>query len=222
MLNHILKDLRLHRRYLLIFGFFYPLYMGYFGSRLSTPTVAAIFGAFLYALVPIIVFGREDKFKAVGFALSLPTTRREIVQSRYLLGWLLMIVFYLISSVLMLLMPGGQIDLGEVIAVRTVLLTLASMTFVFGTLMPLFVWFGMTGLMVFLVAMQVLGIVFLLLRFVVGRGAIAIVKALPRSISAAIAALGPAGAAAAVLAVLVLVNLISLGISTRVFARKEL
>jgi len=217
----MLKDLRLNRRGLLIFGSFYPLYMGFFGSRLSTPTIAAILGAFLYGIVPIIIFGREDRFKASGFGLSLPTTRREVIRSRYLLSWILMAVCYLAASVLMVVMPGGKLGLSNVFAVRTILISLTSMTLLFSTLMPLFVWLGMAGLMAFLVAIQVLGIVFMLLRFVVGRSVIAVVRALPRAITAAVDALGPAGAAAAVVALLVLINVISLAVSTRIFAKKE-
>jgi ABC-2 type transport system permease protein len=221
MLKHILKDVRLHRRFILTFGLLCPLYMGYFGSRLSTPTIAAIFGSFLYAIVPFMISGREDRFKAVSLALSLPTTRREIMRSRYLLGWLLMAAVYLLSSVLMALMPGGKLGFSDVFAVRTILIALAFMTLVFSILLPLFIWLGMAGLMAFLVAIQVLGVVFMLLRFAVGQSAIALIRVLPRAITAALDAFGPAGAATAVVALLVLINAASLAISIRIFARKE-
>jgi len=221
MLNLIVKDLRLHRRFLLTTGLLFPLYMGYFGSRLSTPTIASIFGGFLYGLIPIIVFSREDKFKAVGFGLSLPTTRREVLRSRYALGWLLMAAYYLASSFLMIIIPGGQLGPEAIFNVRTILLALAAMTLVFSSLMPLSVRFGMAGLMVFLVAIQVLGIFLLLLRITVGPKAAAVIHTLPRSIAAAVDALGPAGAAAAVLVLLVILSAISLGIARRVFAKKE-
>jgi len=221
MLNHILKDLLFHRRFLLAFGLIWPVYMGFFGSRLSTPNVAAIFGPFLYALVPIMVFSREDKFKSVGFSLSLPTTRREMLRSHYVLSWALMAALYLGASLLMLVMPGGKLGPAKVFSLQTILLTLAAMTLIFAVLMPLFVRFGMAGLMVFLVAMQVLGVVFLLLRMTIGTSVINAVKALPRIIAAAIAALGPAGAGAAVLVILLAINVISFGISARLFDRKE-
>jgi len=221
MLKHILKDLRFHRRFLLTFGVFYPIYLGFFGSRLSTPTVAAIIGAFLYALVPIMVFSREDKFKAVGFSLSLPTTRREMLCSRYVLSWIMMVVLYLAGSLLMIAMPGGKLGPAKVFGLQTVLLTLAMMTLIYAALMPLFIRFGMVGLMVFLVAMQVLGVVFMLLRMAIGKSIINAIRALPRLIGSAAAALGPAGAAAVVIVLLVAVNMISFVISAHLFARKE-
>ena len=221
MLKHILKDLLFHRRFLLAFGLIWPVYMSFFGSRLSTPTVAAILGAFLYALVPIMVFSREDKFKAVAFSLSLPTTRREMLRSHYVLSWALMTVLYVAASLLMVVMPGGKLGWAKVFSLQTILLTLAAMTLVFAVLMPLFVRFGMVGMMVFLVVMQVLGVVFMLLRMAIGRSAISAVKALPRFIAAVLAALGPAGAAAVVVVLLLGINAISYGISARLFARKE-
>jgi len=221
MLKQIFKDLLFHRRFLLAFGLLCPVYMGFFGSRLSTPTVAAIIGAFLYALVPLMVFSREDKFKAVGFSLSLPTTRREMLRSHYVLSWALMAALYLAASLMMIVMPGGKLGPAKVFSLQTILLTLAAMALIFAVLMPLFVRFGMAGLMVFLVVMQVLGVVFMLLRMAVGRSAISAVKALPRFVAAVLAALGPTGATAAVLVLLLAINVISLGISARLFARKE-
>jgi hypothetical protein len=221
MLKNVLKDLRLHRRFILIFGLLCPLYMGFFGSRLSTPTVAAIFGSFFYAIFPFMISGREDRFKTVVFSLSLPTTRREMMRSRYVLGWLLMATVYLASSVLMALMPGGKLGFSDVFAVRTILLALASATLIFSVLMPFFIRFGMAGLIVFLLAIQILGIVFMLLRFVVGRSAIAAIRTLPRSITLAMNSLGPAGAAVVILAILLVVNWISFEISSRLLARKE-
>jgi len=221
MLKHILKDLLFHRRFLLTFGLFYPLYIGFFGSRLSTPTVAAIMGAFLYALVPIMLFSREDRFKSVGFSLSLPTTRREMLRSHYVLSWALMAALYLAASLLMIVMPGGKLGPAKVFSLQTILLTLATMTLTFAALMPLFVRFGMAGLIVFLIAMQVLGVVFLLFRMAIGRSVISVVRALPRIVAALLAALGPAGAAAVALVFILAINVISFGISARLFAGKE-
>ena len=57
----IRKDFILHKKLILGFGIAYSLYLGYLGSRVNNIILLPIFGGFLYAVVPFILFGREDK-----------------------------------------------------------------------------------------------------------------------------------------------------------------
>jgi len=215
----IVKDLIFHKKLLLILGVLFPLYMGYFGSRLSGPGVFVLFGSFMYAIGALMLFTREDKFKSVGFGLSLPATRREVLASRFVLSWALMILFYVSGAAVAAAVPGSKIGIAG-FRPGAVLAALGLMSFFFGALMPLIVRFGLAGIMVFLVILQVIGVATLSLRFLTSdlRTFAATVKA---ALAAAQASLGPAGFGAVLVAVIVLLNLASFGLSLRLFERKD-
>jgi ABC-type transport system involved in multi-copper enzyme maturation permease subunit len=222
MFNICRKDFLFHRTYLLGIGVGYALYIGFFFSRIRAGLVPSVIGPFLYAILPFILYSREDKFKSIAFGLSLPTTRRETIAARYLLGWALMLAVYLAGSALIPLMPGSRSAFGVVFDIRAILLTLSFMTLCFGTLMPLLIRFGVAGLMVPIVALQILGVILMIFRALVPLRIIkAVIMAVPQAIQAIQTAAGPAAAVAAVLAILALFNLASYGISAALFARKD-
>lgn len=217
----ILKDLRLHRKFIVGFGAGCIAYLGFFSSQANNPVAVSIFGAILYSIVPLTIFTREDKFKAAAFNLSLPVTRKEFLLVRYLSGWLLMLALYIGTSLLTILIPGTKLGPSAVFQVKTVLTVLAFMAILFATLMPLVVAFGWTGLIVVLVAFQVLGIVLLLL-VTASRPALATaVGGIGRAVRAAESALGLAGLAAVLIVLLLLLSFASFKASVFLFNRKD-
>lgn len=221
MRNLMLKDLRLHKNFILGFGAACIAYLGFFSSQANNPGVVSVFGAFLYSIVPLIIFTREDKFKAAAFNLSLPVTRREFLLARYLSGWLLMLALYAGTCLLTIFIPGTRLGPSAVFQVKTILTVLAFMAILFAALMPLVVAFGWTGLIVFLVVFQVLGVVFVLLLTAFRPGLAAITGGIGKAVSAAQSALGQAGFAAALIVFLFLFNLASFKASSLLFNRKE-
>jgi hypothetical protein len=215
----ILKDLHLHKKYLLFLGVIFPLYMGIFGSRLDRPGTFAFFGSFMYVIGALMLFTREDRFKSVAFGLSLPATRREALASRYLLCWAMMILFYVLSAVVVVAVPGSTLGAAG-FRPGTILAALGLMTLYFGALMPLTIRFGPTGIIIFIVILQVLGIVAMSLRSLSG-GIRAFAAAVKTALDAAQGALGPTGFGAALVVAIVLLNLASFGISLRLFERKD-
>jgi len=215
----IIKDLLLHKKYLLVLGVICPLYLGFFGARLDRPVTFAAFGGFVCAIGALMLFTREDKFKSVGFGLSLPATRREVLVSRYLLSWALMVLCYVLGAAVVLAVPGSKLGAAG-FRPGTVLAALALMTLYFGGLMPLTVRFGPAGIIVFVVILQVLGIAALSFRFLI-KDARAFAAAVKAGLIATQGALGPTGFSAVLVAAIVLLNLASFGISLRLFERKE-
>lgn len=213
----IIKDLRLHKRYLAFLGIFFPLYMGYIGSRLNKTGIFAVFGAILYATGPLMLFTREDKFKSLAFGLSLPATRREVLASRYVFSWALMGLFYFLGAVVAAAVPGSKFGAAG-FRPGMVLAALGLMTLYFGSLLPLTVRFGPIGIIVFMVILQVLGIAAMSLPT---RAIQAFAGAVKAALSAARGALGPAGSAAALIVGMVLLNLASFGLALRLFERKD-
>ncbi len=215
----ILKDLRLHKRYFFILGILFPLYMGYFGSRLDRPGTFVFFGSFMFAIGALMLFTREDRFKSVGFGLSLPSTRREVLVSRYILSWAMMVLFYILSSVVVMAVPGSKLGAAG-FRPATVLAALGLVTLYFGGLMPLTIRFGPVGVLIFIVILQVFGIVAISLPSLT-RDIQAFATAVNAALSAAQGALGPRGFAAALIAAIVLMNLASFRLSLRLFERKD-
>ncbi len=220
MRKFILKDFLLHKKFLLGFGSAYALYMAIFGSRFGGSGVSAGFGPLLYALLPLTIYAREDKFKAEGFSLSLPATRRDLMLSRYVMAWITMLAMYGSASVLSLLIPGTKLAVSTVFLPKTVLMALFLMTLIFGTLMPLFTRFGMVGLMIFLVALQVLGIFLVVFNMVI-KDIRTVILSIVGAISKAQAAIGPAGSAAAAVVLMVTLTYLSFELSVFLFKRKD-
>jgi hypothetical protein len=103
-----------------------------------------------------------------------------------------------------------------------ILLSLAFLSLIFGVLMPLFVRLGMAGLMVFIVALQVLGILLMILRKVIPVETIkALFRLVPNAIAALQSALGTFLSTLVVLAVLGLFSYASFAVSLALFRRKE-
>jgi len=225
MRNLILKDLILHKKFLLGIGIFFVLYMGYIGSRMNSPRLAVIIGAFMCALVPLTtIVTREDKFKTALLSCSLPATRKQIIQARYVLGWLLMITIYGLIIPAMVLFPGSRMRWATFAGDKAILSVLAFLTLFFAVLMPFIVRFGLVGMFAFLIGMQVLGIAATLLdsRKIVHLNLKGLIAGIRNFLLSLNAQLGAPAYFAVVLAALVVINLVSLACSTAFFRRKDL
>jgi hypothetical protein len=219
MRDLIVKDLRLHKKLLLFLSVLFPLYMGIFGSRLDRPGIFALFGALMFAIAPLMLFTREDKFKAMAFGLSLPTTRSRFLASRYVLSWALMAAFYALSAVIIVAVPGSRLGAAG-FRPGTILASFVLMALFFGILTPLTVRFGPVGVMVLMVVFQVLGIAAMSVRPLLGNVR-AFAVAVKAALSAARGALGPTGSGAALVAAIVLLNLASFALSRLILERRD-
>ena len=220
MREFILKDFHLHRRYILSLGIFYPLYVGFMSSRFSHPRLFALLSAVLYGIMAIILYTREDKFRAVGLTLGLPATRRRIILGRYVMSWLLMIGSWILGTGLSLFWPGPGLGAADLLGLGAVLVLFSYMTAVVAVLHPLTVQFGMIGLLVFAVGMQIMGVVAMIFRASFHTFK-TLIGSVGRGVDAARAAFGAAGAIGVVFVVLVLVNYLSFELSVFLFKRKE-
>ena len=165
MRNLILKDLILNKKFLLLIGILYILYMGLFFSRIDNPRVVALVITFMCFILPVMIYTREDRFKATVMSCSLPATRKQIILARYILGWLLMIIAYVLAVTAIIAVPGHKLGPADLFNARTIVLALALMTLYFSFLMPLLIRFGTVGFFVFLISLQVLGLITQVLVF---------------------------------------------------------
>ncbi len=221
MYRLILKDFRLHKKFVVGFGIAYGIYLAIFHSRANSPGAVSFFGAFLYAIIPLLIFTREDKFKAAPFNLSLPVTRREFLKARYVLGWMVMLALYVGTSLLTIAIPGTKVGPSAIFQAKTVLLVLFFMTVFFGLLMPLVVAFGWTGMIVFLVFIQVLGIVFIFLTNLFSPAIKAAIRGIAGFLRSVQAGLGPAGSVAVLIVVMILFSYGSFRLCVYFYERKD-
>ncbi len=221
MYRLMLKDFRLHKKFVVGYGIAFVIYMAIFQSRANNPGAVSVFGAFLYAIIPLLIFTREDKFKAAAFNLSLPVTRKEFLQSRYVLGWLAMLVLYAGTALMTVAIPGTKLGFSAVFQVKVVLLVLFFMAVVFGLLMPLVVALGWTGMIAFLVFTQVLGIVFILLANLFRPAIRTAIQGIGAFLGSVQSGLGPAGSVAALFVALLLFSYGSFRLSLYLYQRKD-
>ncbi len=224
MLNLILKDLILNKKFLLWVGPLFVIYIGFFLSRIDNPKVDVFFLAFLSFVVPLMIFTREDKFKATVLSCSLPTTRRQIILARYALGWMLMFMFYILGTAAILVAPGHKLGPADLFNARIILLALALMALYFAVLMPLLIRFGMVGFIVFLVSMQVLAFItlFLASQKLMKLDLRALITWIRNVLISLNAHLGTPGYYAFLIVLMVFLNMASFACSVFIFKRKDL
>lgn len=167
--NVIRRDLILGRWTLILFMLMFSGYVAfgaYSTGRMGLITMFIVFSGFMAAFIPICLFAREDKFKAVATTCSLPVTRSAIIRARYTLSWILSVVFMAWFMVLGVMLPGSRVTAEHLLDVDTIGLSLTVMGALLACLLPFVLRFGLTGLILFLVVTQILGAIsFMLAAF---------------------------------------------------------
>jgi hypothetical protein len=219
------KDLILDRR-MVGLNFAIYLVMGpVFLTLLDEAPVGLIAGwaGLVGAMIPLSLVAREDKFKTAPLTCSLPVTRDAVVQARYVGGWILALGGALAvltacygATLAGLAHPSGSWAGGFLIAFLIVGLFMAG-------LVPFTMRFGFAGLIGFLVAAQVLGIVLFLSAALLGahgsvgtviRGAVGAVQSLRETF-------GPPGLAALLAAATIVLNGVSFILSRWICRRRN-
>jgi hypothetical protein len=177
------------------------------------------------AFLPVMMLGREEKFKAGALVCSLPVTRGALVASRYVGGWtvalagvgiaILAMLALSLFGVRPLLPPTPMLPVTVVVVVG---LTLSAM-------MPLGVRFGVAGVIGLLVALQVLGVILLLAGALFGFPGILGVESAVRGIARGGAwlrgAVGPVAFAGVLVAAVIALNYASFRLSSWLYRRRE-
>jgi hypothetical protein len=171
--NLIRKDLILSRNAFLWTGLPFLVYFAVMASEPRVPIREyLVLSALLCALMPVSVFGREDKFKAAPLTCSLPVTRRAMVQARYALAGGCGVIGTAGALALAVLWPWGHFAPSDVLNLGTILFAVTAVVVIASLLMPWVFRFGLFGMIWFLVGLQVLGAVALVASTVMGLGAL--------------------------------------------------
>jgi len=223
------KDWLLNRRRLgLTYLFWSVVWLGLplrdWGENLSLGTWSGMVSV-ACAFLPIVANGGEDKFKAAALTCSLPVTRQAIVTSRYVGGWLVALagVGIAVAAMVFLSSFGARPLTGSWTTVP--LAVVVVMGIVLALAMPFVLRFGVVGLIVLMVALQVLGMVALLAARMFRGSAILSIESAVRHTVAAVGylyqTLGPTAFAAVAVATVLVLNVLSYRLSIVIYRSRE-
>ncbi|MBN2198368.1 MAG: ABC-2 transporter permease [Candidatus Aminicenantes bacterium] len=165
MLRIMRQDLIFNRNNLLLMLAIMSCVLIYFSARADgfSPRAYFVLAAFYVgASMGITLAAREDKHKTAALICSLPVRRSTVIAARFVLTWALMLLTLVYASVLTAVLPFSQVDLSSAVNVKFVLVGLLILSAVFSLMLPFTVRFGVMGVMLFLVAGQVLALLAML------------------------------------------------------------
>lgn len=129
----------------------------------SLPHVYAGMASFMMAFLPAVLVTREDKFNAMTLGCSLPVRRKTIVQARFVFSIGMAFLGIVLAFLLGAYLPTSNFQPRDLFAGVPLLVGFSGITLVLSVLLPFTLRFGMKGIMIFLIASQVLGVVALTL-----------------------------------------------------------
>jgi hypothetical protein len=226
MLTLLRKDLILNRRALLtgyafwsVLWFYLPLSDS--AGEFSIGTWTALVSV-ACAFLPIIMVVREDKFKAAALACSLPVTRDAIVSAKFVGGWVVALAGAGVAVGAMLLLAWLGVRPIEWPLGRLPVAVIGVMGTVLALMMPFALRFGIAGVLIPLVSLQVVGILVMLTTSLSGGSALRHgVGAVAAAVAEARAELGDVAVGLAAVAAVALLNLASWRLSVVVYAKRE-
>ncbi len=228
MLKLIRKELIFNRNSLLLILALITGFLMFFLARSVHFKSAGfmMFSAFYVgASLCLTLMAQEDKYKTAALTCSLPCRRNDVVRARFVLTWALMLGTLIYTTFLAAVLPFSRVEVSQALGLKIILVILLILSVVFAAMLPFIIRFGVAGVMIFLVAAQLLGVIALFLtRFLkTGRGD------LLSPLGAAIRGLrflaGPDSTAVHLVltaAAILALNAASLFVSQALYARREL
>jgi len=226
----MLKLLRLeylfNLRQLLIIWAIFSFYFAWAIYRLDSPGVFIVTTSLMVGLgIPFAIVGREDKFKTAALVCSLPVRRSTVVLSKFAATWAAMLLGMGYTVFLIGVLPFSKVPLGGVLSLKNLLVSLFLMSLLFAVILPFTIRFGITGIIILLVGIQLLGILALFLAQMLG-GAGNPLRTFFMAVEGGIRSLlhHPAtpGYFLALAGGIVAVNLLAIFVSRALYARREL
>jgi hypothetical protein len=182
--NALRKDLLLNARHLWsILPWF--LFVAYAMGEPDAGRMTAVGAAFIGALLATTIAAREDKLHTTATLASLPVSGRTLVEARYVVAYAVGIATYASVVAMAAALPWSVQRAAELVEVRTLLLTATLASMAIAWMMPVVIRFGLFGVLLVLVGMQVAGVaVMVAFEFFGSRSAIGVFSAIERGIAA--------------------------------------
>ena len=175
------------------------------------------------SLLPVSFLAREDKFRSRRLVCSLPLTRKEITRYRFLSSWVYAAGLGALAAVPLGINLALRSELSRLFTPGVLLVGLTCISLALALFLPVVIRFGLLGVIIPLVVLQVLGVVLMIVASTTSRTLriSSLVEPLRVALDAAFVGLGPSLYYLAWAALLVILNLISYKLSEWLFARQE-
>lgn len=172
MRETIWKDLLFSRRDLLVNLVIITVTLALLSS-LDDMSARAVgfFAGLMAAVFPITLVTREDKSNALALSCSLPVTRRTVVRARYVFGIALAVGGVLLALSVAALLPASSLTAAALFGGGPLLLALSLALLFMGLMLPFALRYGAMGLIGLMVALQVVGVVLLVVTQITGSNA---------------------------------------------------
>ena len=226
MISHILRsEFILNKKVLLMFlvmvvalAVIYPLLLD------ASPKVVLGASAVYLSFFPASALARQSKFKADVVICSLPVTRNKLVIGKYLFTALLFCGGLVLISCILLALPGRQYALADVLSANRVVNFLFAVGAASALLIPLILRFGFTGILIFVLGLNVLTVILFVLTYLklIGNLLDFFFRGLPAAVASLRNAMGAPWYHLLVLLATCLLWGASMVISQKIYARKEL
>jgi ABC-type transport system involved in multi-copper enzyme maturation permease subunit len=159
----------LNRRQVLLTMGILSLYFVILASWTASPRVYLVTASLMIGLaLPFGMLGREDKFKTAALVCSLPVRRSLVVLAKYASTWILIAAGLGYATALTVALPFTKVAAGDILTLKSLFVSLFLISVFFSFMLPFTTRFGLTGIIVFLVAGQVLGIITMIAAQLIG------------------------------------------------------
>lgn len=226
----MLKILRLeylfNRKQIFIVLAIFTAYFAYLVYQIDSPRVFIVLTSLMIGLsIPFTILGREDKFKTASLVCSLPVRRPIVVLGKYTATWAAIGLGLAYTLILAAGLPFAKFSVGEILTVKTLIISLFLISLIFSVVLPFTIRFGFTGIIILLVGLQFLGVIALLLAQTL-KGASNPMRVLFRTAESGLRGLlyhaATPGFLWTLLAAVVAINVLSLLISVALYSRRSL
>lgn len=170
MFKLLRMEFLVNRRQLFIILAIFTLYFAFLVYRFPSPRFFLIITSLMIGLaMPFAILGREDKFKTGALICSLPVRRSTIALAKYVATWIVIFAGLAYAYFLGAVLPFSNVNVFEVMNLKSVLIALALASLLITFVLPFTIRFGLTGIIIFLIGTQLLGVIMLLLTQILGR-----------------------------------------------------
>jgi len=164
MLKHIRRELIFNQTQLYIFAGYMIVFWIWIDWKDIPFRMSLVFLSFVLPLFcAVSIQAREEKFKAWTLNCSLPTNRKTLVLARLITSWSLMFAAYVFGLLFSALFQENPAFLSQFLEPKSLLIFLLFSSLFLAFLFSFVIRFGMSGVILGLVALQVLGVITLLL-----------------------------------------------------------
>jgi hypothetical protein len=164
MLKHIRRELIFNQTQLYIFAGYILVFWIWIVWQNISPRISLVFLSFVLPLFCSASFqAREEKFKAWTLNCSLPTNRNTLILARLITSWSLMIAALIVGILYSALFQKNHSILYQFIKLKYFLVFLLFTSLFLVFLFPFVIRFGLSGVLIGLVVLHILGIITLVL-----------------------------------------------------------